>query len=378
MSNEPLHYTVTLSLPAQVTTVLFSSSTSDLAVGSDDGSVRIYSSPYSKVKRAIRNLGDPVSGAVFAGQPECLWIASGRSLLQYNIAEESKLILDKSDAIISKTFGEDDEDALNDVAMNATQSHIALTSDSGEVNVLEISSGDVREMRTKHSSIAWKAAFVPNKTNELVSGGYDCTLIHFDYRLGTLLSSFEIPATPGLAPGISSVPPFITAMTISTLGVMAAGTADGRIWVGGGGSKSSTPPDKGRSNKKARKWNGLDEKEGSMTKVAETLIGDLLFLGHDQLLSCTVSGKLYLYKLVPATAIEPNLRPGQVGSKRQVLQELWTTWCNSFEKVDKMAFYRAPDGSAKQVAICGLGKDGKGIVEVWTANTGNTDETHVE
>ncbi len=37
--------------------------------------------------------------------------------------------------------------------MNATQSHIALTSDSGEVNVLEISSGDVREMRIKHSSV---------------------------------------------------------------------------------------------------------------------------------------------------------------------------------------------------------------------------------
>ncbi len=138
---------------------------------------------------------------------------------------------------------------------------------------------------------------MPNKTNELVSGGYDCTLIHFDYRLGTLLSSFEIreynpllsfyslshrtsfcvplAATPGLAPGISSVPPFITAMSISSLGVVAAGTADGRIWVGGGGSKSSTTSDKGRSNKKARKWNGLDEKEGSMTKVAENLIGDL-------------------------------------------------------------------------------------------------------
>ncbi len=37
-------------------------------------------------------------------------------LLQYKIAEELKLILDKSDAITSKTFGEDDEDALNDVS----------------------------------------------------------------------------------------------------------------------------------------------------------------------------------------------------------------------------------------------------------------------
>lgn len=79
--------------------------------------------------------------------------------------------MDKGDAIYSKTFGEDEDDALNDVssvifeihsilinqytqiAINPGQSHIVTTSDAGEVSVLYISSGDVNEMRTKHSSV---------------------------------------------------------------------------------------------------------------------------------------------------------------------------------------------------------------------------------
>ncbi|KLO13509.1 WD40 repeat-like protein [Schizopora paradoxa] len=368
MPDVPLTHNATLSLPAHATTVVFSSVTSDLAVGSDDGSVRIYSSPYTKVKKAVRNLGETVSGLVFAGQSdsECLWIAAGRTLLQFRVDSESKLILEKSDAMSSRTLGEDEEDALNDVAINSAQTHVAMTSDSGEVYVLDVSSGDVKEMRTKHSNIAWKAAFIPKRINELVSGGYDCTLIHFDYRLGTLLSSFEIPPTPALAPGISTLPPFITAMAISPSGVVATGTADGRIWVGAGGSKSSTPSEKSsKSSKKARKWTGLDGNEGSMTKSFETMISDLLFLSPNQLLCCSVSGKLALYKLVPAIAIEPDLKPGQAGSKRQILQEIWATKCDAFEKVDKMAVICVQDGGAKQVAICGLGKDGKGLVQLW-------------
>lgn len=105
---------------------------------------------------------------------------------------------------------------------------------------------------------------------------------------------------------------------------------------------------------------------------------DRLFLAPTQLLSCSVSGKLTLYKLIPASAIEPDLKPGQVGSKRQILQETWTIQCDSFEKVDNMALDRAQDGTAKQVAICGLGKDGKGAVQLWSVKAGSESVAQVE
>ena len=53
---------------------------------------------------------------------------------------------------------------------------------------------------------------------------------------------------------------------VSSAGVVAAGTADGRIWVGTGGEKRSGSSGK---KKKSRKWEGLKEDEGLLVKVAE-------------------------------------------------------------------------------------------------------------
>jgi len=43
---------------------------------------------------------------------------------------------------------------------------------------------------------------------------------------------------------------------------MAAGTADGRLWLGWGGQKLS-------GKKKTRKWGGLNEEESTTIKIAE-------------------------------------------------------------------------------------------------------------
>lgn len=50
----------------------------------------------------------------------------------------------------------------------------------------------------------------------------------------------------GGAPSFS--PAFILCSAMSSNGVLAVGTADGRVWVGLGGEKGK---------KKSRKWNGL-------------------------------------------------------------------------------------------------------------------------
>jgi hypothetical protein len=62
-------------------------------------------------------------------------------------------------------------------------------------------------------------------------------------------------------------PPFVMSMAMSTTGVLAAGTADGRLWLGFGGEKPSVG-EKG-TKKKAKKWDGLEEKEALLIKVAE-------------------------------------------------------------------------------------------------------------
>ena len=61
---------------------------------------------------------------------------------------------------------------------------------------------------------------------------------------------------------VSLSPPFVHSIAFSEHGVLAASTADGRVWVGRGGDKSI-------ASKKSRKWEGLREGDGNWVSVAE-------------------------------------------------------------------------------------------------------------
>lgn len=57
-------------------------------------------------------------------------------------------------------------------------------------------------------------------------------------------------------------------MSISIAGLLAASTADGRVWLGGGGEKRPHAW-QGAKKKRARKWEGLKEEEGVWLQVAD-------------------------------------------------------------------------------------------------------------
>jgi len=69
-------------------------------------------------------------------------------------------------------------------------------------------------------------------------------------------------ASPPQSSGVSLSPPFVLCLSVSYTGVIAAGTADGHLWIGLGG-------DKGVSVKKTRKWGGLREDMSLSKKIAD-------------------------------------------------------------------------------------------------------------
>lgn len=89
--------------------------------------------------------------------------------------------------------------------------------------------------------------------------------------------------TAGLPPesGISLSPPFVTSTAVFLTGIAAAGTADGRIWIGTGGEKKLAAA--GGKKKKSRKWEGLKEADGLLVKVAEgPVVGLYALLIHSR------------------------------------------------------------------------------------------------
>ncbi|KAG6810284.1 hypothetical protein H0H92_012582 [Tricholoma furcatifolium] len=367
----------TLQIPSHVSCLAFGHA-GHLFAGSDDGSLRVYDLSSFRVLKAVRGIGAEVSSLVCVKRPASelrdVWIASGTRILKFKM-DSTKMIQGAEDAIAVLDVSSSDtdskskgEDVLNEIALNANKTHVAFSLDSGAVGVVDLATNAVSRMKAKHDSVCGSVKFIPDRPRELVSGGYDTALLHFDFYEGKVLSSRKIPPAPsgegGLGLGLS--PPFITSLAISPTGIIAAGTADGRLLVGCGGYKA--PKGKGGSGssggggggkgKRSRKWEGLNAEEETTTiaKIAEGPIVALAFGDSGSVLTTsTLMGVLVRYE-VAFDEVEPGRGRGR---GRVSVDKVWQLETQSVKKVNALAV------DEKRVVVGGLTADGKGVVEIW-------------
>ncbi|KZS91138.1 WD40 repeat-like protein [Sistotremastrum niveocremeum HHB9708] len=314
-----------------------------------DGSVRFYTLPATSVQKAIRNLDGEISGVAFGvGKATTdltdVWISVERRALKFNLASE-KLILSRDDATERLLLTEDDDDDVNEIAVSPH--HLAFACDSGIVGYIDLASKTRTLMKTSHEQIASHVSFIPNRPRELLSGGYDSCLLHHDFQLQTLLSKFDIaqsssqPQEP--SESISLAPPFIQSLAISPHGTVAAGTADGRLFVGTGGSKESNT---GPRAKRRRKWEGLRASTSTVERVAEGPIVGMNWSEDDRLFMTTLGGSLNVF--------------GESDGKMEKIGHGQTAECF---KVNDLAVVQV--GEDVFVVIAGLTRKATGIIEIW-------------
>ncbi|KAK0498629.1 WD40-repeat-containing domain protein [Armillaria luteobubalina] len=278
----------TLYTPAHVSSLAFGHS-GHVFAGCDDGTLRVYDLSTFKVLKAIRGLGSEVSSIVCVKRPGSdlrdVWIACGTRVHLFQM-DSPAMILTLSDALESvEVCSSDGDDVLNEISLDAGKSQLAFCTDNGLVGVIELGSKRVSVMKTKHENVCGCVKFIPDRPRELVSGGYDKALIHFDYAQGSVLSRHDI-SIPPTSGSMSFSPPFILCTALSTTGVIAAGTADGHVWLGRGGMRV---PSKG---KKSRKWNGLDVEKTSTHKLADGPVVAIAFCDSDTLIFSTLLGSV--------------------------------------------------------------------------------------
>ncbi|KAG6817795.1 hypothetical protein H0H87_003203 [Tephrocybe sp. NHM501043] len=216
--------------------------------------------------------------------------------------------------------------------------------DSGAVGIIDLATKAVTRMRTKHESICGSVKFIPDRPRELVSGGYDTTLLHFDYHEGKILSTRKIPPFEAMG-GMALSPPFVTSTAISSRGIIVAGTADGRLYIGYGGYKALQS--KIGKKKRSRKWEGLNEDQDLILKKAEGPIVALAFDDSDVLTMSTLLGVMSRYEI-------------EVDNEGSVIvDQLWEEGTKSVKKVNALVV------DDKRVIVGGLTAEGKGVVEIW-------------
>lgn len=339
----------TLQTPAQVTCLAFAHA-SHLFAGSDDGSVRIYDLSSFKVIKAIRGLGEEVTSLVCQKKPGSelrdVWLASGRRVMKFQM-DSPKMIQTTEDAVVSVDLTEEgqNDDVLNEIALNSSKSHLAFSMDSGVVGVVDLASKVISRMKTKHESVCGSVKFIPDRPREIVSGGYDTALLHFDFHEGKILSNRKIPAYTVVG-GMGLSPPFIMSIAMSSAGIIAAGTADGRLLIGCGGCK--TPKPKGSKKKRTRKWQGLDPEEEIIIKIAEGPIVAMAFDDSDVLTLSTLLGVTVRYQVL-------------VDDDEGILalDKLWQQETQTVKKVNCLVV------DDKRVIVGGLTAEGNGVFEIW-------------
>ncbi|KAG1883914.1 WD40-repeat-containing domain protein [Suillus subluteus] len=350
MEETPYTCRQTLKTPAPIS-CLAEGSSDHFFAGSDDGSVRVYNQETLKVVKAIRGLGE-VSSVVCmshnAGGLGDIWVACNRHALRFTMNTE-KMILAKADATLTLELGADDDDMLNELSLNQKNSQLAFCLDSGTVGVVDLSTKQVSRMKTSHDNICGTVKFIPDRPSELVSGGYDSRLLHHDFHQRTVLSRFDLGMSPlSESSGVSMSPPFILSSAMSPCGILAAGTADGRVWIGTGGEKMSGVSSGTSIKKKRRKWEGLKQDEAFTADVGHGPITALTFIEPRTLFTSTLMGKVTLHEIGSPTA------DGKL--------DISPKWMRETTDVNKV---NAIIAIGDLIIIGGLSERGGGMIEVW-------------
>ncbi|KAK7020475.1 WD repeat-containing protein 53 [Favolaschia claudopus] len=340
------NYTITHTLrtPAPISSIALGHS-NQLFAGSDDGSLRVYDLTSYKVCKAIRGLPAEISSICCFKYPGShlrdVWLACGRYAYSFHM-DLDKLVLTVEDVVTAIELCSDD-DVLNELALNSAKTHLAYSADSGAVGVMAISTKNIIRMKTSHSSICGIVRFIPDRPQEIVSGGYDNCLIHFNHLQGTVLSSREMPSS-SLSDGMSLSPPFIMSAAMTVTGVMAAGTADGRLWLGFGGQKDSL--DKHAKKKRSRKWDGLSPDDEHLEKIAEGPIVAMAFPDPTTVVLSTLLGTILQYRII------------RQENQDVQLAKIWEGQ-SGISKVNALIF------DERRFIVAGLTENAQGIIEIW-------------
>lgn len=227
------------------------------------------------------------------------------------------------------------------LALHYNKSHLGLGTDTGTVAVVDLDTYAVKKLSAKHTSICGSVQFIADRGRDIVSAGYDHKFVHHDFVEDKIISETTMPPMPPTETNATMAPPFIMSFAISSTGVIAGGTACGRLWIGIGGEKKA-------GCKKTKKWEGLSPSESAAVSAAQGPIVAVCFSEPRVLTTSTLLGILTQWEIV-----------FQEEDRQILLKMLWQGTTQNMEKVNKVI---ADD---KRIIVGGLTKEGKGVIEVW-------------
>ncbi|XP_076435582.1 WD repeat-containing protein 53-like [Babylonia areolata] len=192
----------------------------------------------------------PLSGMVASGSENgdlCLWSSTGELLHKFSrpdtdctsvlfSREKSNtlyaafgaevLIIDTSQPDSVLFVFQSNQDEVNQVALDDKEQFLAACDDSGEIKVFGLGDRKVfKTLRFKHTNICSTVLFRSKRPWEVLSGGLDCRLVHWDFSRPKCLNQFNMQELHSTTSDVSAYminPPFIHHLARSKDGSLTA------------------------------------------------------------------------------------------------------------------------------------------------------------
>ena len=187
-----------------------------VASGSENGDLCLWSSTGALISKYTRPDTDCTSVLFSKEKPNTLYAAFGSEVL----------IMDTKRPQEPVHVFQSNQDEVNQVVLDDKEQFLAACDDSGEIKVFGLSDRKVfKTLRFKHTNICSTVLFRSQRPWEVLSGGMDCRLIHWDFSKPKCLNQFnmqELHSTSNDASAYMINPPFIHHLAKNSNGSITA------------------------------------------------------------------------------------------------------------------------------------------------------------
>ncbi|KAL8580906.1 hypothetical protein ACOMHN_039606 [Nucella lapillus] len=210
-----------------------SSLTGTIASGSEKGDLCLWSSACELIHKYSRTDTDCTSVLFSREKPNTLYAAFGSEVLVFDTEnpQEPSFVFQSN------------QDEVSQIVLDDKEQFLAACDDCGEIKVFGLSDNKVfKTLRFKHTNICSTVIFRgKNRPWELLSGGMDFRLIHWDFSKAKCLNQFnmqELHSTTSDASAYMVNPPFIHHLAKNREGtVTVCGLENGLVAVFDSSSK---------------------------------------------------------------------------------------------------------------------------------------------
>ncbi|XP_013789043.1 WD repeat-containing protein 53-like [Limulus polyphemus] len=127
------------------------------------------------------------------------------------------------------------EEEINHISLDDSGEFLATADDSGTVTIISLSEKRVYKLLKRHRNVVYTVQYRPKRRWEVVSGGFDCHLFHWNVLKGKPFCAWDLNCEDyktdiSLASNIN--PPYVLNVHFSSDGnFLASGQADGSVKI---------------------------------------------------------------------------------------------------------------------------------------------------